>query len=446
MKRWKPGRIRRAVFGGALLLLLLCAAAALGEASVSFTPARPRAGDIVDITADPGEKAIQGVQYRLSSGGEKLSFTQTPVPYLSASFRPRKEGLYTLEATFLYGGGEKETVTVSVPVSGEAPAERGADIIYSQQDGWWRGVWYVKTLRRTLESSGCAVFALSEALQRLGFTDDAVLPDRLAWEYHKSYIEGVGTGTEALVTSAGKDFGFDTQHQLVRGEDEIISFLKRGDLFCLGIVQGHVVLADGADAAGRKIHIADSAPGVTFGKLKNTPAYVRGKDGGWLEIRGPEEIPGIRWYLETGRFGGAGYWLDLTDCAARGLRLIRRPWLTLTAAGGETAVSPDTFGLTESTVILNGETVTVSTSALRWFCDGAESPLLAVVTNERGATLFRRSGEPVPKYKPVPKDTALAVLRFDEERIYVFWKGIYTYINRCDAELAAPQQSCFPEN
>ena len=42
--------------------------------------------------------------------------------------------------------------------------------------------------------------------------------------------------------------------------------------------------------------------------------------------------------------------------------------------------------------------------------------------------------------------TALAVLRFDEERIYVFWKGIYTYINRCDAELTAPQQSCFPEN
>lgn len=437
MKHGKPGRIRCAFFCGALLLLLY-AAAALGEAAVSFVPASPRVGDVVDITVVPEAEEAKGVQYRLSAGGEKLSFTQKPVPYLSASFRPRKETVYTLEVTLLYAENKTETVSVSIPVSGKAPEERGADIIYSQQDGWWGSVWYVKELKRTLESSGCAVFAVSEALQRLGFEDDAALPEHLAWEYHKSYIEGVGTGTEALVTSAGKDFGFDTQHRLIRAEDEIASFLKRGDLFCLGIVQGHVVLADRIDEAAGKVHIADSAPGVTFEKLKNTPTYVRGDNGSWQTIRKPEEIPGIRWYPETGRFGGAGYWLDLKDCATRGLRLIRRPWLTLTAAKKETAVSPEAFGLTESTVILNGEVKNVSTADLRWQCDGADGPLLAVVAKDRGATLYHRNGDEITKYKPVPKGTALAVLRFDNERVYVYWKGIYAYLNRIDVELKNP--------
>ena len=438
MKHLWPGRIRRAVFCGALLLLLLGGAAALGEASVSFVPASPRVGDIVDVTVISGGEELKGVQYRLLADGEKLSFTKNPVPYLSASFRPRQETVYTLEVTLLYAGNKTETVSVSIPVSGKAPAERGADIIYSQQDGWWSGVWYVKELKRTLESSGCAVFAVSEALQRLGFDDDAALPENLGPAYQKCYVEGVGTSTEALVTQAGISFGFDTQHRLIRAEDEVVSFLKRGDLFCLGIVQGHVVLADGIDEAAGKVHIADSAPGVTFDKVKNIPACVRGEDGSWQAIRKPEEIPGIRWYFETGRFGGAGYWLDLKDCAARGLRLIRRPWLTLKTADGEQPVTPEAFGLTESAIAVNGEIKTVPTADLRWFCDGADGPLLAVVTKDRGAALHHRNGDEMTKYKPVPKDTALAVLRFDDERVYVWWKGMYAYVNRSDVEMKKP--------
>ena len=117
------------------------------------------------------------------------------------------------------------------------------------------------------------------------------------------------------------------------------------------------------------------------------------------------------------------------------MRLIRRPWLTLVTENGETAVRADTFGPEESTVTVNGESRTVPTSGLRWFCDGADGPLLAVVTKERGASLTRRNGEKVEKYKPVPPGSTLAVLLLDDERVYVYWRGIYAYLRRSDVEL-----------
>ena len=428
-------RIRRAAFTGVLFLVLLFAACALGEVSLSFTPAAPRVGDCVDVTVTTDEGAVRGVRYRLLKDGDKVFTGKKDESRLTASFRPRKEGVYTLEVTVTRSRNTAETASVTIPVSGAAPEQRGADVVYSQMDGWWRSVFYAKDYKRTLESSGCAVFAVSHALQRLGIEDDAALPDRLAWEYHKCYIEGVGTGTEALVTQTGLDFGFDTAHLPIKAEDELLSFLKRGDLFCLGIVRGHVVLADGIDPESRKVHIVDSAPGVTFSRLKPTQAYIRLEDSSWQAIRSAEEIPGIRWFFETSQFSGAGYWLDLKDCAARGMRLIRRPWLTLVTENGETAVRADTFGPEESTVTVNGESRTVPTSGLRWFCDGADGPLLAVVTKERGASLTRRNGEKVEKYKPVPPGSTLAVLLLDDERVYVYWRGIYAYLRRSDVEL-----------
>ena len=433
----------RAVLIGALLFLLLQASPVMGEVSVSFSPSAPRAGDCVDIIVDPGEDAA-GVQYRLFAGTEKVFASRNAVSRFTVSFRPRKETVYTVEITVLRSGKRKEIVSVAIPVSDAAPEQRGEDVIYSQMDGWWRKFYYAKEYRRTLESSGCAVFAVSEALQRLGIESDAALPDALARVYHKCYIEGVGTGTEALVTQTGLDFGFDTQHLPVRAEDELVSFLKRGDPFCLGIVTGHVVLADGFDEESMKVHIADSAPGITFSKLKSTQAYIRSEDGTWQTVRSADEIPGIRWYFETAQFGGAGYWLDLKDCAARGMRLIRRPWLTLTAENGETAVSADWFGTAQSSVIVGGEARTVSTDSLYWFCDGADKPQLAVVTRERGATLTRRNGQAVGNYLPIPWGQVLCALRTDEERVYVYWRGVFGYLKRSEVELTGVPEQVFP--
>ena len=432
-------RIRRAAFTGVLFLVLLFAACALGEVSLSFTPAAPRVGDCVDVTVTTDEGAVRGVRYRLLKDGDKVFTGKKDESRLTASFRPRKEGVYTLEVTVTRSRNTAETASVTIPVSGAAPEQRGADVVYSQMDGWWRSVFYAKDYKRTLESSGCAVFAVSHALQRLGIEDDAALPDRLAWEYHKCYIEGVGTGTEALVTQTGLDFGFDTAHLPIKAEDELLSFLKRGDLFCLGIVRGHVVLADGIDPESRKVHIVDSAPGVTFSRLKPTQAYIRLEDSSWQAIRSAEEIPGIRWFFETSQFSGAGYWLDLDFCALRGMRLIRRPWLTLKEENGEILVSPEEFGTAESTVTVNGETRTVPTAGLSWFCEGADGPALAMVTREEGAAYTERNGTAVRKRKPLARGSTACALRIESDRVYVWWRGTYGYLRREDVELAFPQ-------
>ena len=439
-----PGRIRRAAFAGVLFLLLLLCAAALGEVSVSFTPASPRAGDYVDVTVTADRGTVKGVRWFLTRNGEKVFSSKKPENRLTASFRPRKEGDYTLEVTVSFTGNVTETVSVTVPVSGTAPEQRGKDFIYSQMDGWWRSIYYSKENKRTVESSGCALFAVSHALQRLGFDSDDALPGTLAWDYHKCYIESVGTSTEALVTQTGLDFGFETAHLPVKAEDELVSFLKRGDLFCLGIVKRHVVLADGIDEEHRKVHIVDSAPGVTFSKLKPTQAWLRDEDGTFRAIRSAEEIPGIRWFFETSQYGGAGYWLDLKDCAARGMRLIRRPWLSLAGENGKTTVSPDWFGTMQSSVTVDKQTRTVSTADLDWYCDGAEGPQLAVVTAPRGAVLTYRNGTAVENYRPVPWGRVLCALRADEERVYVYWRGVFGYLKRSEVELAGVPRQAYP--
>ena len=204
-----------------------------------------------------------------------------------------------------------------------------------------------------------------------------------------------------MITQAGLHFGFETVHLPVKDADEILSFLRRGDLFCFGPVARHVVLADAADAESRKVRVIDSDPGATFSRLGGTPAWIPDEDGTWRKIRSAEEIPGIRWFFENNRFGGAEYWLDLDFCALRGMRLIRRPWLTLKEEGGETFVTPEAFGTAESTVTVNGDAVR--------------------------------------NRKPLPSGSAACALWVEADRVYVWWRGTYGYLRREDVELTAPQ-------
>ena len=321
----RAGMARHAAFIGVLFLLLLRAAFALGEVTVSFTPACPRAGDYVDIAVDAGGEKVREVRYRLSPDGGKGSWSKKGEKRLTASFRPRSEGSWTLEVKVTLSGNRTETASVTIPVSGSAPVQQGKDTVYSQMDGWWRQHLYTGTYRHTLESSGCVIFVLSHALQRLGMEGEEVLPDRLARSYGGYYTEGLGARSEALIATAGIRLGFGTAHALVTAEDEIISFLQEGSLFTLGIVQRHAVLVDGIDTESRKLHIVDSCPDSTFEKLGRTPAWILAEDGTWQSVRSADEIPGVRWFFETSHCGGAEYWMDLDYCAARGLRLIRRP-------------------------------------------------------------------------------------------------------------------------
>lgn len=437
-------RIRHAVFVGVTLLLLFRAAFALGDVSVSFTPAAPRVGDYVDVTVTTDADRVKGVRYVLSMNGKKIGQNKKNEKHLAASFRPRKEGVYTLEITVTEGGNRTETTAVSIPVSGTAPIQRGKDVLYSQMDGWWEDEVYSTTYTHTLETSGCVLFTLSHALQRMGFDSDEVLPDQLAVLFGEYFTEGVGARTEAVITKAGLYFGYQTVHRLVKAEDEIVSFLQRGDCFCLGIVPRHVCLVDGVDTESRKLHIIDSYPEMTLGKLGRIPAYILGEDGEWQVIRSAEEIPGIRWFFETAHFGGGGYWLDLDDCAAQGLRLIRRPWLTLKTEKNKRNVSADWFGTAVSSVKTGNKAQTVSTGNLQWLCTGADGPRLAVVTREKGAAPTHRNGDAFKDFKPIPWGRVLCALQADDERVYVYWRGTFCYVSRSDVELTAVLEQAYP--
>ena len=144
------GRTRHAAFIGVMLVLLLRAAFALGDVSVAFMPAAPRAGENVDVTvtADGGE--VKGVRYRLSMGEKTIFQGRKDEKRTTASFRPREEGVFTLEVTVTFGGNRTETASAAIPVAGTAPVQRGRDVIYSQKDGWWHNKVYSKDYSRTL--------------------------------------------------------------------------------------------------------------------------------------------------------------------------------------------------------------------------------------------------------------------------------------------------------
>ena len=81
-------------------------------------------------------------------------------------------------------------------------------------DGWWRGKVYSKEHKRTLESSGCALFALSHALQRIGFDIGIVVhrPDPgithldclLHTKCETARTAEIGTGVKVMQTRIGK--------------------------------------------------------------------------------------------------------------------------------------------------------------------------------------------------------------------------------------------------
>ena len=416
-------------FWGILAVVLLAVASAAAEPSVTYTPQDPRMGDYIDVTVVPDREGAQSVSWSLSTPAGTV-FTGEPTTHFTASFRPREEAEYTLTVTVSYGKKDTETASIRIPVSGTAPVQQGPDVVYSQKDGWWHDKVYSVKHHRSVEKAGCALFALSHALQRLGFSGEEVMPDRLAETYRSCYIEGRGTANEILLSRAAEAYGFQTADDLIESEEGLKTCFRLGDTFSFSIVIGHIAYADALSEDGTKVHVVDSAPGATYERIKNAGIWYLGEDGNFVQAKTPEELPGIRWFFETGEYGGMEYWLDLSYCAKRGMRMIRSPWITL----GTAPVGLDYIGTVWSRVTLDGELTRVRTRDLSWIFAGTDRMQIARVSKKNTA-FTDADGKKISGFKALQTGTLVPVLSVGDKLLYVYYKGAFGYIKKANAEL-----------
>ena len=207
------------------VLMLAAVSAALADADVTFTPEHPRVGDYVDVVVTPDREDPKDVAYALYYGEEQdRIFSGKATQHFTASFRPRKEGSYTLRVTVTYESKEQQVIDVKIPVSGEEPPQESPDVVYSQKDGWWKSKKYADT---ELQTAGCAIFTISSALQRMGYTGEDIMPEKLARTY---VFYKDGTWNEGLVNKCGEVYDYLTQKELIRSSKEIAACLRRGDM------------------------------------------------------------------------------------------------------------------------------------------------------------------------------------------------------------------------
>ena len=443
----------RKSFGILFLLALLCCASALAEVEITFTPENPRLGDYVDVTVTPGREGALGVRYTLTTPEGTVCNEKDATEHYTASFRPREEAEYTLTATVVYGKKDEESASVTIPISGTAPVQQGADVVYSQKDGWWHSVIYrPKKPIETLEKGGCAIFSLSHILQRLGFSGEDILPENLCVKNSRFYIPGRGTDNPGLILQASKDYGFTTQEDLIETEKGVADCLKRGDLLTFMIVTGHIAMADGISEDGQYVHIVDSATGATFERKDRWKTkghiFYQAEDGSFTEAMSADELPGIRWFFETEDYCGMAYWMDLHYCAHQGMRLVRKDWLQLETDSGLESVELDYSG-TMVTKVIRGqddtaESLRVPTKDLRWTTSGSDSPKVAIVSNKKGANLLDGDGKNLERYsKKLNPGTLLTVLGVDEDLCYVFWKDTFCYIAAKNVDLLPVHEGSF---
>ncbi len=191
--------------------------------------------------------------------------------------------------------------------------------LHSQSCGYWQDKPYGRT---NLQQSGCAIFALSHALQCLGFQGEETTPEYLAAHYAASLREG-GTVNSYLVGHAADDLGFKTRYDLYDSLPAIREKLQEGAVFSFAVVSGHIAMVAGQSQDGTMFRIIDSAPSATWERIQNARLYMQTADGGFAPMESLRDVPGLRYYIETGCFGGAEYWLEADYVARRGVRLIQ---------------------------------------------------------------------------------------------------------------------------
>lgn len=267
--------------------------------------------------ADAWEISIDGEFIRAEKSGDTLTVTVEDSD--SAAVR---SGLVTLSTPTGFGylhiyqaPGDPGEAAASEP----SGLNWTAETIYSQFSGLWKAEKYGSS---TLEHSGCAIFALSHALDRLGFEDPSILPRPLAAKYAFCLRDG-GTINATLVGNAGDDFGFKTRYELYTDQRTIRDRLDQGAQFSFAVVAGHIAMVTEASPDGSMMRIVDSAPSATWERIKNAQLYRLEADGSFSPITSLSQLEGIRYYPENDAFGGTTYWLESSYVAKRGVRLIQ---------------------------------------------------------------------------------------------------------------------------
>ena len=287
-----------------------------GEVRLTLSAEELAVGEILDARAEAW--CAGTFAWSLARDGQTESRSE-PGEHDAAAFRPREPGSYTLTVTVRDPDGLSESASAAFTVTEPALAEDAA--IYSQKDGWWLDKPYRMS---TLDQSGCAIFTLSHALHRMGYTGQETLPEHLAVKY-RLCLTPDGTNNERLINESGAAFGFKTERDLIEDQKRIAKLLKDGALFSFSIVRGHIALIDGISEDGSMVHIVDSAPSATMERKVNVALYRQTRSGGFRAVLSLSEFEGARWYFETDHYGGLSYWMPLSYAAKRGVRLIQPP-------------------------------------------------------------------------------------------------------------------------
>lgn len=283
--------------------------------SVDIGSSQLMLGDAMDVSVKSDVQATY--RYLVYRDGKKIIESEKTANIVTA-YRPREIGNYRLEVV-AYDAEDN-----SIGCEAFFTVKENTGLIeerepYSQKDGWWLDKKYSK---RNLDSSGCAIFALSHALHLLGHSGDAVTPQALAKTY-PMYLAESGTVTARLLAAAGRDFGFSVQEDKIKNAADIASLFASGTVFSFSVADGHIALAAGLSEDGTKVRVLDSAPSATFERIKNSYLYILDEQGNYKAVSSLWEIPGAMYYFETNQFGGLEYYMDLSYVASRGVRMIK---------------------------------------------------------------------------------------------------------------------------
>lgn len=424
------------------LLILLLSLTVFAEVSVSTDREQLPTGEFLEIKVDAPEDAV-GCTYIMTLNGKK-TFETKETNRFAGRWCARKPGGYVLKVRVRMPDKSVETAETAIMVTEDVTdPDRdqgiGADTVFHQKDGWWKGFSYGSG---TLNKSGCAIFTLSHALLRMGFSGSSVLPQNLAVAYKSCHVQG-GTSNSMLIGRAAKDFGFNTVDDPIESPGEIRMLLEDGCLFSFSIVLGHIALIDGISADGTKVHITDSAPGATAERIKNGFLYLQAEDGTWTVIDSPEQISGAVWYPETETWGGLEYWMDLEYVAKRGVRLIQPYWLHYTdpETGSDIPAVLQQAGSVLSDITVNGEKKAVRTRDLKW-CQKEEHPMLVRITASSSVRLLDPEGEKTVK---VASGTLLPMVSEDKNGYIVRFNGLFYRIPVKEAAVVPVVQEDCPE-
>ena len=288
-----------------------------GEIELKLSADTLAVGDVLDVTVNAW--TLHQAQYSLYKNGIQIVDSKAG-EHFQAAYRPRQAGSYRLYVTVTDEKGTHQTAQADFTVDGGLASNDGAQEIYSQKDGWWKDKKYRHS---NLGKSGCAIFALSHALGRMGITGENALPENLAAKYSYCLIPEEGTNNTLLINTAARDFGFTTQGELIKEAEKIARLIRGGAYFSFSIARGHIAMVSGISDDGTMIRVVDSAPLATFERIKNASQYYEKRPGVFRAALTLDDMPGARWYFETDEYGGLEYWLPMEYVADRGVRLIQ---------------------------------------------------------------------------------------------------------------------------